>query len=229
MSGGALHVLAIFDKPDPLVGPYFEETIYVTPSRHDHGGARRRRRVDAPRDLALGLAHGPIHARAEAHAGWAARARNCAAVDRRAMLARAPLRFGDVSLEEVILGHAYGLGAEPTATRAPRRGGDDDPGSAAGTLRSIDGRESARSIPGDVEDVRITVPIGDDAGAVARGLALPGVHLRARRHARSGRGEPARGASAVAVRGRAESRRRVGLKQRRDPDRDFHEEGWRAW
>lgn len=33
LTGGELEVLAIFDKPDPLVGPYFEETIYVTPSR----------------------------------------------------------------------------------------------------------------------------------------------------------------------------------------------------
>src|SRR5262249_54150257 len=30
---GELHVLALFDKPDPLDGPFFEETIYVTPSR----------------------------------------------------------------------------------------------------------------------------------------------------------------------------------------------------
>ena len=30
---GRLKLLAIFDKPDPLTGPYFEETIYVTPSR----------------------------------------------------------------------------------------------------------------------------------------------------------------------------------------------------
>src|SRR2546423_1121767 len=33
LRGGCLEVLAVFDKPDPLEGPYFEETLYVTPSR----------------------------------------------------------------------------------------------------------------------------------------------------------------------------------------------------
>ena len=33
LEGGELRVLALFDKPDPMEGPYFEETIYVTPSR----------------------------------------------------------------------------------------------------------------------------------------------------------------------------------------------------
>src|SRR5882672_3897505 len=33
LSRGKLRILGIFDKPDPLEGPYFEETIYVTPSR----------------------------------------------------------------------------------------------------------------------------------------------------------------------------------------------------
>ena len=30
---GRLELLAIFDKPDPLEGPFFEETYYITPSR----------------------------------------------------------------------------------------------------------------------------------------------------------------------------------------------------
>src|SRR5437016_12354503 len=33
LSDGTLRILAIFDKRDPLEGPYFEETSYVTPSR----------------------------------------------------------------------------------------------------------------------------------------------------------------------------------------------------
>ena len=31
MVDGSLEVLAVIDKPDPLTGPYFEETIYTTP------------------------------------------------------------------------------------------------------------------------------------------------------------------------------------------------------
>src|SRR5204863_8979121 len=62
MHRGALHVLAIFDKPDPLDGPFFEETIYVTPSRADARaqGAIVNAVGDAAR--AIGLHHGPIHA-----------------------------------------------------------------------------------------------------------------------------------------------------------------------
>src|SRR5206468_8911404 len=59
---GALHVLALFDKPDPLDGPFFEETIYLTPSSLDAAG--RRRLIEAVRQAAaaIGLRHGPIHA-----------------------------------------------------------------------------------------------------------------------------------------------------------------------
>ena len=62
LTDGELRVLAIFDKPDPLEGPYFEETIYVTPSRLDGAQQREIERcaVDAVR--ALGLSQGPVHA-----------------------------------------------------------------------------------------------------------------------------------------------------------------------
>jgi len=62
LTEGTLRVLAIFDKPDPLEGPYFEETIYVTPSRlrREQQDAIARCARDACR--ALGLIHGPVHA-----------------------------------------------------------------------------------------------------------------------------------------------------------------------
>src|SRR4051794_26687825 len=62
MTNGALRVFAIFDKPDPLQGPFFEETIYVTPSRLDL--AAQRLIVDHVQRgaVALGLHHGPVHA-----------------------------------------------------------------------------------------------------------------------------------------------------------------------
>jgi len=59
---GRLHVLAVFDKPDPLVGPYFEETIYVTPSRHDTDTLIELERITARATEALGLREGPVHA-----------------------------------------------------------------------------------------------------------------------------------------------------------------------
>src|SRR5207245_769184 len=62
MERGRLHLLAIFDKPDALAGPFFEETIYVTPSRLPQ--EQRAAIADALRTAvgALGLIHGPIHA-----------------------------------------------------------------------------------------------------------------------------------------------------------------------
>ena len=59
---GRLCVLAIFDKPDPLEGPFFEETIYVTPSRADAARQSAIERAVALAASALGLYHGPIHA-----------------------------------------------------------------------------------------------------------------------------------------------------------------------
>ena len=44
LTRGALHVLALFDKPDPLDGPTFEETLYVTPSRLPAADQRPGRR-----------------------------------------------------------------------------------------------------------------------------------------------------------------------------------------
>jgi biotin carboxylase len=62
LSRGILSVLAIFDKPDPLEGPYFEETMYVTPSRYPREVTASVARVTASACAALGLVEGPIHA-----------------------------------------------------------------------------------------------------------------------------------------------------------------------
>ena len=63
MHHGELQVLAIFDKPDPLDGPFFEETIYVTPSIGLAMPSRRRSSTPSPRAAAaIGLRHGPVHA-----------------------------------------------------------------------------------------------------------------------------------------------------------------------
>jgi hypothetical protein len=59
---GELTTLALFDKPDPLDGPFFEETIYVTPSRHAPELQRAIEAATARAATAIGLRHGPIHA-----------------------------------------------------------------------------------------------------------------------------------------------------------------------
>src|SRR6266851_1584353 len=62
LTDGALSILAIFDKPDPLEGPYFEETIYVTPSRLPESGQHAIEKCARDAARALGLSNGPIHA-----------------------------------------------------------------------------------------------------------------------------------------------------------------------
>ena len=59
---GELRVLALFDKPDPLDGPFFEETIYVTPSRFSTETQDSVAQCTQKAARALGLTEGPIHA-----------------------------------------------------------------------------------------------------------------------------------------------------------------------
>ena len=109
---GTLEVLAVFDKPDPLDGPFFEETIYVTPSRLPERTRGELARVTADAASAIGLREGPVHAELRITpdpAGDRIRVIDVAARSIGGLCARA-LRFGaGISLEEVILRHALGL------------------------------------------------------------------------------------------------------------------------
>ena len=69
MHHGELHVVAIFDKPDPLDGPFFEETIYVTPSTAAAGVQREIVSAIGAAATAIGLRHGPIHAECRVNPG----------------------------------------------------------------------------------------------------------------------------------------------------------------
>ena len=62
LTAGRLQPLALFDKPDPLNGPYFEETLYITPSRLSEGLQAEVVRRAEQAAQALGLCHGPVHA-----------------------------------------------------------------------------------------------------------------------------------------------------------------------
>ncbi|HEY3189270.1 MAG TPA: ATP-grasp domain-containing protein, partial [Solirubrobacteraceae bacterium] len=154
MIGGALHTLAVFDKPDPLEGPFFEETIYVTPSRLPEDVQRRLREVTAGACAALGLTEGPIHAELRVNdAGpWVL---EIAARSIGGLCSRT-LRFGTgVTLEELILRHALG---RPIASLDRERGAAGVmmiPIPRAGRLRAVHGEEAARAVAG-IEDVSIT-------------------------------------------------------------------------
>ena len=72
VTDGHLQPLAIFDKPDPMEGPFFEETIYVTPSREPAEVQQALIETTARAVKALGLRHGPVHAelRYNAQGAW---------------------------------------------------------------------------------------------------------------------------------------------------------------
>jgi biotin carboxylase len=152
---GELHVLAIFDKPDPMEGPFFEETLLVTPSRHDASTLADVEKVTAKAAHALGLTEGPIHAELRVDRGHAGLL-ELAARSIGGLCSRA-LRFGvDTTLEELILRHALGL--PPTNDTRERRaaGVMMIPVPGAGRLKDVRGRDQALAIPG-VDSVQITI------------------------------------------------------------------------
>ncbi|HWQ15480.1 MAG TPA: ATP-grasp domain-containing protein [Roseiflexaceae bacterium] len=158
LDDGQLQVLALFDKPDPLDGPFFEETIYVTPSRLPHEAQAAIAQCAQEAARAIGLRMGPVHAelRLNERGPWLVE------VAGRSIggLCSRTLRFGsDATLEELILRQACGLPIESTS-RAGRAGGVMMiPIPGEGLLRRVAGEEEARAVPG-VEDVQITARIG---------------------------------------------------------------------
>jgi biotin carboxylase len=158
LQGGALDVLAVFDKPDPLDGPYFEETIYVTPSRQPADVQRSVAQLVGDAARALGLTEGPIHAEARIPAGEAPVLLELAARSIGGLCSRS-LRFGaGISLEEVILRHALGLPVEPER-EAAAAGVMMLPIPRAGRLTAVGGRDEAAAVEGIV-GLEITVPVG---------------------------------------------------------------------
>ncbi len=155
---GALAVLALFDKPDPLDGPYFEETIYVTPSRLPADTQAAIADTTARAAAALGLRQGPIHAELRLNdAGvWVV---EVAPRSIGGQCSRA-LRFDfDLSLEEIILRAAAGLELPSTQRERRAAGVMMIPIPAEGTLHAVHGLEAARAVPG-IEQVTISIPCG---------------------------------------------------------------------
>ena len=158
LRAGRLEVLTVFDKPDPLDGPYFEETIYVTPSRKDSATLARiaARTADAIR--ALGLREGPIHAelRVSADDVWVL---EVAARSIGGLCSRA-LRFGaGVRLEELILRHALGLPLDGLHRESAAAGVMMLPIPRAGVLVAVHGQDQARAVPG-IAGLEITIHPG---------------------------------------------------------------------
>jgi biotin carboxylase len=155
MHQGAFQVLAIFDKPDPLDGPFFEETVYVTPSAAPDG--TRAAIVDAVTRAAaaIGLEHGPIHAECRVNAEGVF-VLEVAARPIGGLCARA-LCFTPrtTPLEELLLRHALGENPARYRREDAASGVMMIPIPRLGLYRGVDGVEAARSVPHIVE-VQIT-------------------------------------------------------------------------
>jgi hypothetical protein len=160
ISEGVLRILAIFDKPDPLEGPYFEETIYVTPSRlpREQQDAIARCARDSCR--ALGLIHGPIHAefRVNDDGVWPL---EIAPRPIGGLCARA-LRFGPqlISLEELLVRHAIGFDGTEAEREAIASGVMMIPVPANGILERVEGVEEASAVSG-ITSIEITARLHD--------------------------------------------------------------------
>lgn len=149
LQDGMLRVLAVFDKPDPLDGPYFEETLYVTPSRLATTVVAVVERRTAQAAAALGLSEGPVHAELRVD-GDAVVVLELAARTIGGLCARS-LRFGlGVSLEEVVLRHALGISLDGLARETAASGVMMLPIPAAGVLEHVGGQEAAKAVPGIV-------------------------------------------------------------------------------
>jgi biotin carboxylase len=151
---GALRTLAVFDKPDPLDGPFFEETIYVTPSGLPSADQDRVRDAVARAARALGLSHGPVHAEVRVN-DEGVFVLEIAARPIGGLCSRA-LRFdAEMSLEELLLRHALGEDVASVSREAPASGVMMIPIPARGIYRSVAGVEDARSVAG-IDAVHIT-------------------------------------------------------------------------
>ena len=165
LTHGTLQLLAICDKPDPLDGPFFEETIYRMPSLAPHTLQRRIGEAVAAACAALGLQHGPVHAECRVSGDTVyvleVAARPIGGLCSRALRFRStvPKAAGGtgvlVSLEEVILRHALGEDVTSYVREDAASGVMMIPIPKRGVYRSVGGLEEAARVPG-IEDIRIT-------------------------------------------------------------------------
>lgn len=177
MDRGRLHVLALFDKPEPLTGPYFEETIYVTPTARTATHALTLIPAVTRAAHAAGLWHGPVHAECRVSpAGEVVvlevAARPIGGLCARALTFDGPAGRG-VPLEEVVLAHAAGRAAPHWRAARPAVGVMMVPIPRSGVLRGVAGDDEARAVPG-VTGVVVTAKIDQRLVALPEGASYLG-------------------------------------------------------
>jgi len=172
--GDALHPLAIFDKPDPLEGPFFEETIYVTPSRLPAETQSAIASAVEGVARAVGIGSGPVHA--ELRLGG--RDGKPMVIDLAARpiggLCSRALRFvRDVPLEELVIRQALGQDVRALVRSQEASGVMMIPIPSGGILRGVNGVDEARAVAG-VEDVVISIRAGETVVPLPEGASYLG-------------------------------------------------------
>lgn len=177
LTAGVLRILAIFDKPDPLEGPYFEETIYVTPSRLPELQQRAIEQCTVDSARALGLSHGPVHAefRINNEGIWPLEIapRPIGGLCARALRFLSSAQPEPIGLEELLLRHALDLPGYDAPRELFASGVMMIPVPASGTLDEIKGEDTARLTPG-ITDVLITARMRDYIAAWPEGSSYLG-------------------------------------------------------
>jgi biotin carboxylase len=164
---GELRPLAVYDKPEPLDGPFFEETIYTVPSELARAQQERVFAALGSATRALGLTEGAVHA--EFRLGGS----HPALIDlaSRSIGGRCSgvLHFrSGRTLEEIVLLAALGEDVGDLELDGRARGVMMLPIPRSGTLRSVPGREAVLAMPG-VEEVQLAVPVGGQVMAWPEG------------------------------------------------------------
>jgi hypothetical protein len=177
LTDGHLRVLAIFDKPDPLEGPYFEETIYVTPSRLPESQLRDVQRCALDAVRALGLTQGPIHAefRVNEHGVWPLEVapRPIGGLCARALRFQHVQDGGLIVLEQLLLRHALDLPGADWPRESEASGVMMIPVPRSGILEKVDGDDQARAIAG-LSELQITARLHDYIAAWPEGSTYLG-------------------------------------------------------
>ncbi len=172
LSAGSLDVVTIFDKPDPMDGPYFEETFYLAPTRLDD--ARRAvEEATAAAVSAIGLTHGPVHAELRVPMGEGSISQPQVAVLEVAgrtiggRCSKALMLAGGGTLEDLVVARAVGLPSPPARLAGPA-GVLMIPILRSGILTKIHNIDEVRAID-HITGVEITIPNGRPVQALPEG------------------------------------------------------------
>ncbi len=172
LTDGRLQVLALFDKPDPLDGPFFEETLYITPSRHPPRVQAAVEAAVAAAAGALGLTSGPVHA--ELRLGPDGPVVLEVAARSIGGLCSRTLRFGTgLGLEDLIVRHALGQPVTGLHRESSAAGVMMIPIPRGGVLKEVRGVADARAM-GGVEDVVISARPGETLVPLPEGASYLG-------------------------------------------------------